>query len=216
MWVVKVDMNGTLIWGKALGSTQTETGTGICPAHEGGYIVYGYTSPAGGIFDSTIAHIGNQDCWLFALDNSGNVMTDKIFGGVDLDGSASVIPNLNSYATSGISASTVFTEGTCNINYSGAFISYLEYWPLAVTNTNGFIGDDILVYPDPASDKVNITTSRSGTWTIMITDMMGSLVYRTSFDNKVQIPVKDWQRGIYCVQMIGENGDTQVTKLIVQ
>jgi hypothetical protein len=82
MWVIKVNKNGTLVWEKTLGSPNEENGTGICMVPDGGYMVYGSTYPG---------PIGGEDCWLFSLDNSGNEMISKVFGGTQDENPYSVI-----------------------------------------------------------------------------------------------------------------------------
>jgi len=110
MWVVKLNRNGTLQWGKTLGSVQQEKGTGVCIGDDNSYAAYGSTY-YNNCYDSTIGDIGGEDCWLFVLDNSGNEISNKIIGGTADEIPNSTIPYLKGYVISGISESTVFDEG---------------------------------------------------------------------------------------------------------
>ena len=215
IWVMKVNKAGNLLWQKTLGSIQEEKGTGICARREGGYIVYGTTKPYN-CHDSTLGDIGAVDCWLFALDNSGNTITDKIFGGTTFEETHSVIPYLNGYVATGASASTVFTEGTCNINISGAFVSYIDYWPLGLSNISTS-GDFMTVFPNPAKEsiKVNISSVQSGN--IKILNNMGQTVLEepvNSPSTQLQINVREWISGVYCVVWQGRSGEMITSKFI--
>ena len=74
----------------------------------------------------------------------------------------------------------------------------------------------ISIYPNPAVEKVNIESNFKGRCAIIITDVLGRSIYKDSFTNKIQIPVANWQPGVYYVQVMSENGYKEVQKLIVQ
>ena len=74
----------------------------------------------------------------------------------------------------------------------------------------------ISLYPNPADDGVNIESNFKGNHAVIITDVLGRLIYKNSFINKIQIKVSSWQPGIYYVQVVRENGYKEVQKLIVQ
>lgn len=82
----------------------------------GGFLVYGSTNPSP-CPDSTIDDIGSQDCWLLAIDDSGNRITDKIFGGSSIDRPFSIVPYLKGYVAVVYSGSKTFTEGTTYGNF---------------------------------------------------------------------------------------------------
>ena len=110
MWVVKIRMNGTLIWEKCLGGTNEDQGEGICAGQNGGYINYGSTY---------IGPIGGEDCWVFAVDSAGNEIANDIFGGTDDELPYSIMPYSNGYVATGVSGSDSFTQGTTYGNFAG-------------------------------------------------------------------------------------------------
>jgi hypothetical protein len=75
MWIIKVNRNGTLIFEKTLGGTDQEGGTSICTFLNGGYLAYGsrYPGTIGGGLD------------LYLLNNTGNEISNKYFGGSNGD-----------------------------------------------------------------------------------------------------------------------------------
>jgi|GEM_PF-1844416 len=112
-YVAKHNLQGGLIWAKEydiVGEGEDgETITGLIPSSNGGYIVYGYTSP-------TTASI-DEDVFLMELDPVGNVVWERKYGGagdeggfsitvaggsiVELDGHIYFVGRSNSYNTNG-------------------------------------------------------------------------------------------------------------------
>jgi hypothetical protein len=202
MWVVKVNKSGSLIWQKPLGNTQETLGTGICHAHGGGYAVYGsvFTGP-----------IGNMDAWIFILDIAGNIVCDKVFGGSGPDDAASIVPDLSGYIATG-TGSAVFTEGICDTNNSGAFVSYIDSVPVsAVANINA-ASAQLTAYPNPSHDEITILPPREGTITIM--NSIGQIVYTKKIDKTVAVKSSLWASGNYLVLWKDENGNRAVIKVI--
>jgi hypothetical protein len=207
VWVIKVNLDGRLIWQKALGGPQEEIGTGVCTAPGGGYIAYGSTY---------IGPIGGEDCWLFALDNSGNEMTNKIFGGNSDESPNSVVSYLGSYVCTGNSASSVFTEGSCNVNYSGAFVSYLDYWPLSVVNVTKN-EEQLFVYPNPTNGNVRIVIPDAESGNITIINSIGQVINTEKINqgtNNIEINTETWAKGLYLVQWHSEGGSVLSAKLV--
>jgi hypothetical protein len=205
MWVIKVNKLGGLIWDKDYGSSRPESGNGICPGTSGGYLAYGGTSGV----------IGGSDAWVILIDSSGNEIASDIFGGIGNENPTSILPYLNGYVATGTSGSSVFTEGSCNINYSGAFVSYFAVWPLLVNKI--ISGPDLLLcYPNPAFVNLKIIIPiRPGS--ISIINIIGQIVY---FDEIItpkvleEINIDNWNKGIYIVRWQGEDGTSLVEKLV--
>jgi len=74
----------------------------------------------------------------------------------------------------------------------------------------------VKVYPNPANEQVTITTEQKNNYNIVITDVIGKVVFKSTLINKLEIQVKDWQAGFYYVQVISENGYKEVQKLIIE
>ena len=75
---------------------------------------------------------------------------------------------------------------------------------------------DFTLYPNPANQVVTIEAYLKSNYAVTIIDVLGRLIYKDSFTDKIQIPVANWQPGVYSVQVISENGYKNVQKLIVQ
>ena len=210
IWVVKVNLNGTLLWQKALGGIEDDDGIGICPRPGGGYLVYGSIYPG---------PLGGGDIWLFDVDTNGNEMTGKIFGGTLYELPKFIGTDKYGYCLSGLSESIVFNEGTTNgriTNYQNAYISYIDYWPLGLSNISTS-GDFMTVFPNPTKEsiKVNISSVQSGN--IKILNNMGQTVLEETVNSpstQLQINVRDWLSGVYCVVWYSRSGEMIATKFV--
>ena len=94
-WIVKADTSGKLLWKKTYGGTGDDYATCIKAAPNGGYLVGGRTESND--FDVTYNR-GFSDAWLIRLDEQGNRLWQKTYGGHEYD-----------Y----ISAMTVQADGSC-------------------------------------------------------------------------------------------------------
>jgi len=84
---VKVNGIGELVWQKTLGGTQTDRVRSVCSTHDNGFLVVGSSkSSDGDVSDNN----GQSDVWLCKLDNLGNILWDKNYGGSNNDYAFSV------------------------------------------------------------------------------------------------------------------------------
>jgi hypothetical protein len=73
----------------------------------------------------------------------------------------------------------------------------------------------MLVFPNPASDVVNIQNIAVGT-NISITDVSGRVVYTSTASNDLMtISTQDWSNGLYLIQT-ELNGAVQQQKVVIQ
>lgn len=77
-WVVKLDVNGTILWQHCYGSAGNDFASSIQQTPDGGYIVLGNTDSVGG--DVSGWH-GGRDLWLFKIDSIGTLLWQKCLGG---------------------------------------------------------------------------------------------------------------------------------------
>jgi len=81
-WVLKLDANGSLLWEKTFGGSNSDAAYTIISTPDGGYAVTGYTFSKGA---------GGSDIWVLKLGARGNLLWDKTFGGSDYDNAESII-----------------------------------------------------------------------------------------------------------------------------
>ena len=75
-WIAKLDENGEIVWDKAFGGIEAEVANSIIQTGDGGYVLAGYTWSEGA---------GREDAWVIKLDENGEIVWDKTFGGSDED-----------------------------------------------------------------------------------------------------------------------------------
>jgi hypothetical protein len=109
-WVVKLDINGDMQWQKCYGGTGNDQGAfeqaySVNLTQEGHYIVGGIAVSADE--DVSMPKGGNSsDIWILWLDENGNIIRDKSYGGTMLERFTSIIQSSNgSFIISGKTAS---------------------------------------------------------------------------------------------------------------
>jgi hypothetical protein len=91
-WAVKVDKNGNFIWESSFGGTGIDQAQDIMATPDGGYVIVGNT------FSSDIQvtkNKGQSDVWLIKIDENGQLLWQKSFGGSGFDAAHSVRPTSN-------------------------------------------------------------------------------------------------------------------------
>lgn len=81
-WIMKIDANGSLIWQKSYGGTESDYAYCIQQTMDGGYIVGGTTYSNDG--DVLLNH-GLSDYWILKLDSTGEMQWQKSLGGSDYE-----------------------------------------------------------------------------------------------------------------------------------
>ncbi|WP_036381172.1 hypothetical protein [Muricauda sp. MAR_2010_75] len=81
-WVVKVDAGGNLVWEKSFGGTGIEVSYDIKKTPDGAYAVLGHTFST----DTDVSkNHGESDVWLIKIDDNGNLLWEKTYGGTEFD-----------------------------------------------------------------------------------------------------------------------------------
>lgn len=90
-WVAKIDKDGNLIWQKSLGGSSDDQARSIIQTADGGFAVAGYTVSTDG--DVTGHHgwgLFLTDYWIVKLDENGNLLWQKCYGGYLYDEANSI------------------------------------------------------------------------------------------------------------------------------
>lgn len=75
-WVVKLTASGTMTWQKNYGGSGTDSANCIQQTADGKYVVAGYSANASAGNGDQVGLIsrGEDDFWLFTIDENGNIM----------------------------------------------------------------------------------------------------------------------------------------------
>jgi len=96
-WLVKVNGDGDIIWNKTYGGLSTDAFRAIVNTEDGGYVTVGYTNSTGQ---------GMSDIWIVKVDEQGNVLWEKTYGGKKGDGAYSLVQVKDGYVIVGYSSSS--------------------------------------------------------------------------------------------------------------
>lgn len=86
-YLIKLNVDGNLIFEKTYGGNSTEVGTKILPSNDGNFILVGTTESIGN---------GKKDIHVLKVDRDGNVLWEKSFGGVLDDAPNDIIETTHS------------------------------------------------------------------------------------------------------------------------
>ena len=118
-WVLKLDESGNALWQKTYGGTDYDYASSIQQTPDGGYIVAGETESFGA---------GRADLWVLKLDESGNALWQKTYGGTDYDNAYSIQQTLDG--------------GYIMAGYTGSFgAGSADFWVLKL-DSSGLISDE--------------------------------------------------------------------------
>lgn len=87
-WVVKIDENGNKVWEKLVGGMWWDGASDIERASDGGYIVIGSSQSTDG---DIVGNHGSYDMVVYKLDENGNKVWFKCFGGTGDEGAGSIL-----------------------------------------------------------------------------------------------------------------------------
>jgi hypothetical protein len=82
VWVVKIDLNGNVIWNKTYGWSMDDAGRAIAQTEDDNYVVVGYTDSVGN---------GDYDFLLLKIDADGNMLWNKTYGGTQSDKAYAIV-----------------------------------------------------------------------------------------------------------------------------
>lgn len=141
-WIVKLDSTGGIEWQKTIGGTDQDMLTGISLCPQGGYIVSGMSrSGIGGDKTDTsrdepaYAAFTGGDVWLLRLNDSGNILWQKTFGGLYAEGITKIAATADGGFIVGTSSASSISGDKTEINRSennaslaSLFFIFSDFW----------------------------------------------------------------------------------------
>ncbi len=211
-WAANLDSNGNLLWNNSYGGKYSYANS-ICKSVNGDVWIAGVSKTKYGLIDT---NYGRDDAWIVHTDGVGNFINAKILGSTGYDRAMMIYPLLNGNVIAGgfyrpndgVFASLSF------FGSDDAFLTVLKPYPTGIQQILS-PGNDCRIFPNPVVNEENIKIVLQGDHTIIISDMLGKIVYKTMFKDVLQISVNSWRKGIYYVQVSGEKY-ADVQKLIIE
>ncbi|MDZ7821590.1 MAG: PQQ-binding-like beta-propeller repeat protein [Candidatus Marinimicrobia bacterium] len=96
IWFLKTNKNGDILWTELFGGEGFDVCASLVQANDDGYVILGYTNSYG---------VGSLDIWLIKIDENGNFLWSKTFGGSSSEYASSIINILGGYAVLGWTSS---------------------------------------------------------------------------------------------------------------
>ena len=128
-WIVKLDANGNLLWDKTYGGAEDDKAFALAQAPDG--FLIGGLSHSGISGDKTDVSRGITDYWLLKLDQDGNLLWDKTYGGAGIETLVTIHPvSDGGFLLGGQSSSDISWEK------SEWSYGHLDYW-LVKINAQG-------------------------------------------------------------------------------
>ncbi|PQJ81018.1 hypothetical protein [Polaribacter porphyrae] len=88
IWVIKIDVDGKLLWEKNFGGSSFEGAKKIIPFSNGGFLIVGSSRSA----DTDVTeNKGNKDVWVIKINNEGTLEWQKSIGGSELEEANSIV-----------------------------------------------------------------------------------------------------------------------------
>ena len=159
-WIVKLDINGIILWQKSLGGSNTDEASSIQQTADGGYIVAGWSNSNNG--DVSGNH-GGADYWIVKLGSTGSIQWQKSLGGFGYEEASSIQQTTDGgYILAGWSNSN---DSNVIGNHGG-----VDYWVLKLDNAGsiqwqksfGGSGDDIPYSLQQTTDGGYVVAGGSG------------------------------------------------------
>ncbi len=215
-WVVNVDSNNNVVWENSYGGPHGhESATSICKATDGSIWINGISGTPSGEVDT---NYGLSGAWIVHIDSAGNYLGSKVLGGKGTNWGQMICQLAGGlvmaggyYTRNGGLFNTLDSFGNSDV-----FLAILAPWNQTIVKQVSSTNSIAKIFPNPATNEVNIKMEQAGKYHLTISDVIGKIIYQANVNDKVQIPVKDWVKGMFYVQVSGEDGYRSVQKLMVE
>jgi hypothetical protein len=129
-WVIKLDTNGNLVWETSVGGSGIDQARSIVKTNNNSYLVVGNSFSTDG---DVTENLGNSDFFIANINDNGEVVWTKNYGGSGFDFATSITPTNQGYLVTGYSKSTD--------NHLSSNSGDNDFWVLKI-DSNGNILDE--------------------------------------------------------------------------
>lgn len=151
---------------------------------------------------------------IIAFKYSSDFGSFELFSSINMGDSWQNISNDDLLNVISSQADLVFNEDSADIYIGTIDLGLMKYrLNFSGLNTPNFNEEEVLIYPMPSHDLINIESKAGNSITgVKLTDMVGKLVLQET--NKNVIDVSTLQNGIYILSMKFSDGNILVKKII--
>ncbi len=172
-WIFELDASGNLLWQQTYGGADSEYANSVAAVPGGGYIIAGTTRSFGS---------GQDDIWIVRIDNTGNLLWQKTYGGIEIDqgsrialtsdGGFIVTGMTGSFGAGGNDAWILKLNSTGGIDWQTACGGAGTDWTVDIAeNTDGYIA---------AGYSSSFGSGVSDAWVLKL-DLTGHVVWQKAY-----------------------------------
>jgi len=203
VWIIKLNNNGDITWQKTYGGSSWEYARSIIEPTDGEYIIAGCTSSNDG---NITENKGGYDVWLIKINNVGNIIWQKTYGGSYSEEIYSLQKTTDDgYIVTGYSDSS---DGDITENKGNNDFLILKL----LTDTSNYIkqitDNNFSIYPNPTNGKVQISLNEQQIGnTLQVVNINSEVVKQLVINNEqLTIDLSNNAKGVYFVKLISESG----------
>ena len=197
-WVVRLNSVGDLLWESSFGGSSSEIAFEVLDALGDGFLISGYTFSTDGDLSS---NFGGRDAWLIRIDDSGQLIWERSFGGSEDDSFVDIV-QLEDGSLRVLGASNS-DDGDVSGHYgSGDF--WLVELGQDILSFNDVSNAPFEIYPNPTNSMISIDFDKSRAYrNVFLTDANGRLLENLNMVSaKSQIDMSRYPSGVYLITII--------------
>lgn len=217
-WIVKTDSAGNLEWENTIGGSDFDYANCVHQTNSNEFVICG-RSQSNISGDKNENSLGDYDIWLVKTDMTGNIIWDNTIGGSGYDLIFDFkITSDNGYILGGNSSSTISGDKTEDS------IGVADFWLIKLAaESSSSVGeypyhdDKVFVFPNPATDEINIKNIGNENVFISMYDVLGRNIFENESvlsNSKTKMRLQELTEGIYTIQIRNSKGESLKTEKI--
>lgn len=134
-WAIKVDSSGNLEWENNFGGTDGDDAKSVIQKDNGNFVIAGLTMSNN--IDVTYNH-GYQDFWVVEIDSTGNLLSQRTYGGTGADFAYGITTKMLSNGSQGIAIGgySQSNDGDVTGNHGGQ-----DIWIILIDSLNNLVSE---------------------------------------------------------------------------
>jgi hypothetical protein len=213
-WLLRLNNNLDILQQKTIGGVNQDFGNRISEWSNGNIVVAANSDSPLNPFKSE-ANIGMMDVWLYAVDANFNLIADQTLG----------TPSDDYVVDFGIEPSTsnikvlAYSNGSAQNDKICAGIGGFDIWGIKFNSTLSLneltTKLDFNVFPNPASNNLNISVNTDQPLNIELVDFSGKIINEFTLSSLIEsFDISNLSNGIYWLTFIF-NGEHHCKKIVV-